>query len=133
VRLVDIPADAGKGFGVFDNAGADGSSQTLADKMKAAAQAHYGTAGPEFVRKLIADNDLGKIKQMIESFRKNSPKDVDSQVLRVIDRFGLVAAAGELAIQFGVVRGPLAQRSRPPRTAATLGSMIVAAPAPART
>jgi uncharacterized protein (DUF927 family) len=103
VRLVDIPADAGTGFGVFDNAGSYGSSQILADNIKAAAKSHYGIAGPEFVRKLIADNDLGKIKQMIESFRKNSPKDVDGQVLRVIDRFGLVAAAGELAIQFGVV------------------------------
>lgn len=102
VRLVDIPADAGKGFGVFDSAGAEGSSQILADKIKAAAQTHYGSAGPEFVRNLIAE-DYSKIKQMIEAFRVHAPEGADNQVLRVLDRFGLVAAAGELAIQFGIV------------------------------
>ena len=103
VRLVDIPADAGLGFGVFDSQGKDGGSQVLADKIKAAAQICYGTAGPEFVCKLIADGDPDKIKQMLELFRRNAPKDADSQILRVLDRFGLVAAAGELAIQFGIV------------------------------
>ena len=103
VRLVDIPADAGRGFGVFDRQGDDGGSQILADKITEAAQTYYGTAGPEFVRKLIADGDLGKIQQMIELFRRNAPKDPDGQVLRVVDRFGLVAAAGELAIQFDIV------------------------------
>jgi uncharacterized protein (DUF927 family) len=103
VRLVDIPADAGHGFGAFDSAGAEVSAQILADKIKVAAQTHHGTAGPEFVRNLIADNGLSKIKQMIESFQTNAPKDADGQVLRVLERFGLVAAAGELAIQFSIV------------------------------
>ena len=82
---------------------AEASAQILADKIKVAAQTHHGTAGPEFVRNLIADNGLDKIKQKIESFQKNAPKDADGQVLRVLERFGLVAAAGELAIQFNVV------------------------------
>jgi putative DNA primase/helicase len=103
VRLVDIPADAGQRFGVFDSVGAEGSSQALADKIKEAAQTYYGSAGPEFVRKLIADTDYNKIKQMVEAFRDHAPEGADSQVLRVLDRFGLVAAAGELAIQFGIV------------------------------
>ena len=103
VRLVDIPADAGAGFGVFDSGGEDGDSQTLADQIKTAAQTYFGTAGPEFVRKLIAEGDPGKINQMIKLFRRNAPKDPDGQVLRVVDRFGLVAAAGELTIQFGIV------------------------------
>jgi uncharacterized protein (DUF927 family) len=103
VRLVDIPADAGKGFGVFDSAGGEISSQILADKIRGEAQAHYGTAGPEFVRKLIDENNIDKVKAMIELFRNNAPEGADHQVLRVLDRFGLVAAAGELAIAFGIV------------------------------
>jgi uncharacterized protein (DUF927 family) len=103
VRLVDIPADAGRGFGVFDSAGGEISAQILADKIRAEAQTHYGTAGPDFVRKLIEENNIDGVKAMGESFRNNAPEGADPQVLRVLDRFGLVAAAGELAIAFGIV------------------------------
>ena len=107
VRLVDIPADAGKGFGAFDNGGAGNDPKALADSIQAAAQTAYGTAGPEFVRCLIAeglDKNPDEIKAIIDLFRANhAPKGADSQVLRVADRFGLVAAAGELAREFGIV------------------------------
>ncbi len=105
VRLVDIPADADKGFGAFDNGGDADDPKELADKIKIAAQTSYGIAGPEFVRRLIADGiQASEIKTMIDAFRKNyAPIDADGQVLRVVDRFGLVAAAGELACDFGVV------------------------------
>jgi putative DNA primase/helicase len=107
VRLVDIPADAGQGFGVFDNGGATDNPKILADQIKAAAQASYGSAGPEFIRCLIADGIYkypDDIRAMIDAFRNNyAPKDADGQVQRVIDRFGLVAAAGEFACEFGIV------------------------------
>jgi putative DNA primase/helicase len=107
VRLVDIPADAGKGFGAFDNGGVDADAKILADRIKAAAQTSYGTAGPEFVHRLI-EEDIHKtpdhITAMMKAFRdRNAPQGADGQILRVIDRFGLVAAAGELACEFGVV------------------------------
>jgi uncharacterized protein (DUF927 family) len=105
VRLVDIPADAGRGFGAFDSAGADNDPKLLADRIKAAAQTSYGTAGPEFVRRLIADGtQAADVRAMIDAFRQNhAPKEADAQVLRVADRVGLVAAAGELACEFGIV------------------------------
>jgi uncharacterized protein (DUF927 family) len=105
VRLVDIPADAGRGFGAFDDGGAAGDPKALADQIKSAAQTSYGTAGPEFIRGLLADGvQASDIKAMIDAFRKNyAPQGADGQVLRVGDRFGLVAAAGELACELGVV------------------------------
>jgi putative DNA primase/helicase len=107
VRLVDIPADAGKGFGVFDNGGAANDPKTLADNIQTAAQTAYGTAGPEFVRRLIAEGlhkSPDDIKAIIDLFRTtHAPKGADSQVFRVADRFGLVAAGGELACDLGVV------------------------------
>ncbi len=105
VRLVDIPADAGKGFGAFDSGGAAGDPKALADQIKAAAQASYGTAGPEFVRRLIADgNQADDVRAIVDAFRKQcAPQGADGQVLRVADRFGLVAAAGELACDLGIV------------------------------
>ena len=107
VRLIDIPADAGGRFGVFDNAGADGDAQALADAIKAAAQNTYGTAGPEFVRRLIAeggDQMADPINRMVSAFRNRyAPMGADGQVLRVCDKFGLVAAGGELARELGIV------------------------------
>ena len=45
VRLIDIPADAGAGFGAFDHVGANGDAQSLADSIKKAARSSYGLAG----------------------------------------------------------------------------------------
>jgi putative DNA primase/helicase len=107
VRLVDVPADAGKGFGAFDNGGAANDPKALADSIQTAARTSYGTAGPEFVRRLIAERlheSPSDITAMIKAFRERyAPKEADGQVLRVADRFGLVAAAGELACGLGVV------------------------------
>ena len=107
VRLIDIPADAGMGFGVFSHAGADGDAKVLADTLKTAARTSYGTAGPEFVRRLIAngiDKSTAAIEATIKTFQKHyAPPSADGQVLRVCDHFALVAAAGELARELGVV------------------------------
>jgi putative DNA primase/helicase len=107
VRLVDIPADAGKGFGAFDNGGAHGDPKALADQIKIAAQTSYGTAGPEFVRRLIVDGIDKKpddIKAIMDAFSGRCvPLGADGQVLRVVDRFALVAAAGELACDLEIV------------------------------
>lgn len=106
VRLIDIPADAGAGFGVFGHAGPDNDTKMLADTLKAAARTSYGTAGPEFVRRLIAngiDKSTAAIEATIKTFQKHAPPSADGQVLRVFSHFALVAAAGELARELGVI------------------------------
>jgi putative DNA primase/helicase len=107
VRLVDIPADAGRGFGVFDHAGIGNDPQVLADAIKQAARSTYGTAGPEFVRHMISDGldkKVAMIRAMIDAFRsKYAPSGAEGQVSRVCERFGLVAASGELAQELGIV------------------------------
>src|SRR5262249_23781342 len=45
IRIIDIPADAGKAFGFFDHGGPDNNAQKVADDIKAAARCSYGTAG----------------------------------------------------------------------------------------
>src|SRR6516165_8174542 len=107
VRLIDVPADAGAGFGVFDSCGVYGDAKALADAIKLAAQSNYGTAGPEFVRRVLADGweDCAvAITAAVNAFRDQyAPSDADPQVLRVCDTFALVAVAGELARNLGVV------------------------------
>src|SRR5262245_53574566 len=54
VRILDIPADAGRGYGAFDDprAGED-SAAGLADEIVRSAEEFYGTAGPAFVQAII--------------------------------------------------------------------------------
>jgi putative DNA primase/helicase len=107
VRLLDLPADAGRGFGVFDAAGPDKNPAKLADAVKRATFAAYGTAGPAFVRQLVArgyERVRRLVLEHIEDFRaQNVPKGADGQVERAADRFALIAAAGELAISWGIL------------------------------
>jgi putative DNA primase/helicase len=106
VRLLDIPTDRGKGFGVFDNAGPDGDPGKLANAFKYGAISSYGTAGPEFVRRIIAEGarELGAtVRQEIGNFvASNVPAGADGQIERAAQRLGLIAAAGELATIFGI-------------------------------
>ncbi len=102
VRLLDIPAD--RGFGVFDHAGPDNDAAKLVKACKLAARSAYGTAGPEFVRRLIDRDVTGEeIHDAIVAFvSENLPQGASGQIDRAAHRFGLIAAAGELATALGV-------------------------------
>jgi putative DNA primase/helicase len=104
VRLLDIHADRGFGFGVFDNAGSDGDAGKLAKAFKEAAASAYGTAGPEFVRRIIAEGIDGQaVRSMVAEFVASLiPDGADGQVDRAAHRLGLIMAAGELATALGV-------------------------------
>jgi putative DNA primase/helicase len=112
VRIVDIHADAGAGFGIFNHAGPHSDAQKLADAIKNAACTFYGTAGPAFLEGIVAeglDAIAAALHQAQKKFRSNAeivPADANGQVLRVADRFSLVAFAGELAIGLGIVPWP---------------------------
>jgi putative DNA primase/helicase len=70
--MLDIPADKGNGFGVFDRGGPDGDAGALAKAFKHAAISAYGTAGPEFVRRIIAEDIAGEdVRAMVADF--NTP------------------------------------------------------------
>jgi uncharacterized protein (DUF927 family) len=112
VRVVDIHGDAGAGFGVFNHAGPNNDAQKLADAIKNAACTYYGTAGPAFIEGIVAqgiDTVAAAARKAQKQFRSNAeivPADANGQVLRVADRFSLVAFAGELAIGLGIVPWP---------------------------
>jgi hypothetical protein len=108
IRLLDIPADRGLGFGVFDNGGATGDAAALARAIKSGASAAYGTAGPEFVRRIIREGVNGDdVRAMIADFVKAAVRPgADGQIERVAQRLGSIAAAGELAISLGVAPWP---------------------------
>jgi putative DNA primase/helicase len=106
VRFVELPADAGKGLGLFETLHGFASAQALADHLKEAVGRQHGTAARAFIEGVAADPDRAKnfmkatIKEITEEI---CPPEADGQVKRVAARFALVAAAGEQAIKLGVV------------------------------
>jgi uncharacterized protein (DUF927 family) len=102
VRMLDIPA--ARAFGVFDHTGPDGDAASFANMCKLAAATAYGTAGPEFVRRLVAEDVAGDgIRGMVNDFvAAEAPKGADGRVDRAAQRLGIIAAAGELAAVFGL-------------------------------
>lgn len=107
VRVIDVEADAGAGLGVFnDVTGYAKSASEAADLLRSSTDKCYGTAGRSFLRHLVQDLPAAarKVNEVVGAFLAEvCPKGADGQVKRVADRFALVAAAGELAIGFGLL------------------------------
>lgn len=103
VRLVELPADAGQGFGLFDSKGGKDSAGEFATGLVETARAHHGFAGPQFVALLATKRAeiAREARECIDTFMRDSlPRNADGQVRRVAARFGLVCYAGELATQW---------------------------------
>jgi uncharacterized protein (DUF927 family) len=103
VRLIDIKTD--REYGAFDEVQGKTGAAFAAD-CQGAATTHYGTAGPAFVKELIARDVTGaQVRSKVAAFvktRLHKWPGASGQVERVAERFGLIAAAGELATAFGV-------------------------------
>ncbi|MDG4591288.1 MAG: DUF927 domain-containing protein [Defluviicoccus sp.] len=105
VRVIDLPADAGAGLGLFERLPAGMRPGAFADALKDAAAIHYGHAGPAFVAELVKRH--GEARDALRTAcdaiaAKMVPADAAGQVRRVAQRFALVAAAGELATEYGL-------------------------------
>jgi putative DNA primase/helicase len=106
VRIVDLRAEAGKGFGLFDHGGTDGDPSRLANTIREEASACYGLAGLAFVDCLVKRREevIRTARAIIIAAKAEwVPYGASGQVARVAERFALVAAAGEIAISVGVL------------------------------
>lgn len=106
VRIVDVAADAGKGMGIFEDLHGFPSADAFARHFKAATSKQYGHPAVAFLTKLVANQpeNIDRVAQLMKAFQEqNMVPGADGQVSRVLARFGLVAAAGELATEFGVL------------------------------
>lgn len=115
VRLIDIPADAGSGLGLFEFVPEGMSAGAFADVLKAATGKHHGHAVPAFLRGLVADPT--KARGVLAAMRdevanKLAGVEAAGQVRRVAHRFALLAAAGELATAWGLTGWPTGEAER---------------------
>jgi uncharacterized protein (DUF927 family) len=105
LRLADIPADAGKGMGMFEQLHGTDNPSTFSVMIKDHAAKSYGTAGLQWLEWVSRQRPqlTTRIKAMIEHFTgEHVPSGASGQVERVARRFALVAAAGELATEAGL-------------------------------
>jgi len=114
VRVIDIPADAGKGLGAFDTLHGFTSGAALADQLKRGGEAHSGHAARAFLEQIT--NDLAATVEVLREYMAawlaaNTPPKSDGQVGRVAARCALVAAAGELATALGILPWPEGETS----------------------
>ena len=118
VRVIDVPADAGVGLGLFDRVPDDLAPGVFADRLKHAAATHYGHALPAFLEVLTADLDGNR--RILTAMRDALAQELvsgtdDGQVRRVAQRFALIAAAGELATQKGLTGWPVEEAEQAAR------------------
>lgn len=109
VRFIDLPADAGCNLGVFDTVHdyADGNRFALA--IKENSNKYYGVAAREFVHQITLNYEEHQdwlFNKTTEFANALSLTDADPQVLRVAQRFAIVAAAGEIATRLGITGWP---------------------------
>lgn len=101
IRIVDVPADAGAGHGLFENLHGRPSGKALSKHIVAAAKQTFGTAGRAFLAAIMPEIDDIKgraARATAELCEQFVPAGADGQVGRVAQRFALIAFAGELAI-----------------------------------
>jgi putative DNA primase/helicase len=114
VRLVNIPSDASAGLGAFQELHGFKDGAALSAQLTRAAEiSAYGTAARAFLDRLASDRaaDPNVLTTYISARRqafldKVLKTSADGQVISVARRFSLIAVAGEMATQFGILPWP---------------------------
>ncbi len=102
VRLLDVPA-AGA-FGAWDELHGFATGQQLSDALKTGAAKHYGHAGRAYLERLTRESrNLSDYLERFKQWPEFNPPDAEGQDRRAAARFALLALAGELAAEYGIV------------------------------
>lgn len=99
-RLANVEADAGSGMGVFENIHGAKSPNEFAQNLSKASETYYGTIGLAWVEYLAHNQTTCTqlVSEYMQQFiQRYVPKEAQGQVMRVANRFALIAAAGEMA------------------------------------
>jgi putative DNA primase/helicase len=105
VRVLDIPADAGSGFGLFEDLHGAKDGDVFARRLNEAAASYYGTPIRKYLEELT--DDPGGNAAWVETVKCRFIAELkiqgsDGQVQRAAGRFALIAAAGELSRELGI-------------------------------
>ncbi len=106
VRVVELPADAGRGLGLFEELHGEADADALSRALRQASEIHRGALGRAWLS-LITSDPRHAVERVVALRRRwleaEAPASAPGQVTRVAGRFALIAAVGELAIECGLV------------------------------
>lgn len=101
IRLLDIPADAGAGAGIFEELHNYAGGSAFSRAITEAVAKYHGTAAVTFLQNLVKrppDWAANAVKRGQREFKADQiPSDAGGQVERAAMRFALVGTAGEMA------------------------------------
>lgn len=110
VRLIDIPADTGSGFGIFDSVPPhfNGDAGAFSRWIKQTSASHCGHYGRALVNHYLGDraaflNEMKLASASMRALLDEAGGNSDPQTGRVSDRFAFVGAAAVVACQRGVL------------------------------
>lgn len=111
IRMLAMHSDAGQGFGVYDTLHGFASGAALSDELQSRVKKYYGLPLLAFLTALCEPAKLlaytAMLRKTVERFAADAlPASASGQAHRAAARFGLVAAAGELATALGVTGWP---------------------------
>ncbi|MBA4263265.1 MAG: hypothetical protein C0443_14950, partial [Comamonadaceae bacterium] len=118
VRMADIPADAGRGMGAFEDLHGHEGGSNFSRYLVGQAGSVYGAAGRAWLQWLTENADTIKPRIRAASAAlalQLVPVAAGGQVERVGARFALVGAAGELATAAGLTGWPAGESERAAR------------------
>lgn len=107
-RIVDIPADAGKDYGCFEEIHGMQNGAEFADELDRVCNLYFGTAARAFVQNIIeygVETAKKEIRFAADDFVTEKAHKSDGQVKRVARRFGLVYGALILANKLKITAG----------------------------
>ncbi|SAK51488.1 inner membrane protein [Caballeronia pedi] len=105
VRLVEIPADAGQGFGLFETLHGQAGGAQLSALINEGCARSYGVAAIEMLKALAKEPDVIEqyLRQETATFlAEHLPADANGQAHRVCQRLALIGLAGEYATDRGI-------------------------------
>ncbi len=115
VRFCELPADAGAGFGCWDVLHGLPDGARFSETLQRNAGKHYGTAYPEFIRRVIAEREAmpQQFEELRRAFEARALSDkAGGQAIRAATRFAAVAYAGEKATEWGLTGWPQGEAIR---------------------
>jgi uncharacterized protein (DUF927 family) len=105
IRFADIGCDAGAGMGAFETLNGYDTPNDLAAALRDGTNRNHGAIGVEWIRCLVRDRGalleflVARVRQFVLDAL---PSNACGQIERVARRFGLAAAAGEMATDYGL-------------------------------
>ena len=105
IRLLDISADAGRKWGIFENFGGFDNPREFSNHLKDAVRKYHGAAFRHWIEALVGDPD-GAAEMVREEAKQfvaaNCPAGASPEVQRAVQRLSVIAGAGEVATVLGI-------------------------------